>query len=546
MDEINQKFEELKNIDIKKPSVRTAKRPISILRYNAELMRDNGASMKDIESYLWDNGADVDLIMSVPKPNENVLNRAIEMEKSGEWAKNQQKAIEANEKAERSARNTERLKNIQGGVRSFGNGLFLNYGDELESWLTGQDVDQIRKEQEDWATQHPTWDFALGLTGGMAPALAGFGAGGATVGKGLLERTLLGAGTGAGMGALAGFGAGKGGFGNRLESAGVGSLFGGGIGAVAPLAIGGVGRATGRIARGLRKAPTEQQIDDFVLDNVIGKTGLPSNQARRNASVLLQGIQDGDTALQDAMANLNNKTTVALGQRNPNIAELAMNPNWTPQTASTKRIMSAFTTPSKTAAMGEFGNFVAQQPDVKLASDAIKKFYKNNPTAKSIVRANKRRLGYSKSPNELTSYEGLQKIDQTLDRNLPKNLDNNRVVNRNAKILDAKEDLANLREGLYPGQSKMDAMYRASSSVQENAQKKALGFLEQLSSGVTNPTNAEVSLTGAAKLGVRPYVRGRARELIMKGVLEPDATSFGEQWLQDLLFNTYRTKEQQK
>ena len=279
---------------------------------------------------------------------------------------------------------------------------------------------------------------------------------------------------------------------------------------------------------------------------MIGGTGKASNQARRNASILLQGIQDGDTALQDAMANLNNKALVTLGQRNPNIAELAMNPNWTPQTASTQRIMSAFTTPSKTAAMGEFGNFVAQQPDVRLASDAIKTFYKNNPTAKSIVRANKRRLGYNKSPNELTTYEGLQKIDQTLDRNLPKNLDNNRIVNRNAKILDAKEDLANLRETLFPGQSKMDAMYRASSTVQEQAQKKALGFLEQLASGTTNPTNAEVSLTGASKLGLRPYVRGRARELILKGVLEPDTTSLGERALDDLLFNSYRTLEQQK
>lgn len=541
---MNEEFDKLRDVNVKK-TVATAKRPIGILRHNAELMRDRGAPLKDIEEYLWDNGADMNLIMSVPSPNEGELARMVESEKSGEWAKGQQDFKDASARAENSRKVEENLHGALNATRAFGNGLFLNYGDELESLLTGQNVDDIRADYSDWAKRHPNWDLGLGIAGGLAPAFAGFGATGAA-GQGLGMRTLIGAGTGAGMGALAGYGAGTDGWENRLEGAGWGSLFGGGIGAVTPLAIGGVGRATGRIARGLGKGPTEQQIDDFVLDNVIGKTGQPSNQARRNASILLQSIQDGDTALQDAMANLNNKTLVALGQRNPNITELAMNPNWTPQTASTQRIMSAFTTPSKTAAVGEFGNFVAQQPDVKLASGAIKSFYKNNPTAKSIVRANKRRLGYTRSPNELTTYEGLQKIDQTLDRNLPKNLDNNRVVNRNAKILDAKEDLANLRETLFPGQSKMDAMYRASSTVQEQAQKKALGFLEQLASGTTNPTNAEVSLTGASKIGLRPYVRGRARELILKGVLEPDRTSLGEQIIDDLLFNSYRTLEQQK
>ena len=531
-------------------SIRTAKRPVGILRFNAEKMRDNGAPAEVIEQYLADNGVDFNVIAAVPTPNENERARMLAAEQDGSWAERQQIAEDAAVKAENSRKKLETLQGIQGGVRSFGNGLFLNYGDELESWLTGQDVDQIRQEQSDWSHRNPTLDLALGIAGGVAPVLATGGGGalatGGAAGKSLLTRAGLGGLYGLGTGAVAGYGAGTGDWKNRAEMGLYGSLLGGGIGTVTPLALGGLGRATGRIFRGLGKGPTEQQIDDFVLDNVIGLAGKPSNQARRNASILLQGIQDGDTALQDAMANLHNKTTVALGQRNPNITGLAMSPNWTPQTASTQRIMSAFTTPSKTAAMSEFGNFVAQQPDVRLANDAIKTFYKNNPTAKTIVRANKRRLGYNKSPNELTTYEGLQKIDQTLDRNLPKNLDNNRVVNRNAKILDAKEDLANLRETLFPGQSKMDAMYRASSSVQENAQKKALGFLEQLASGTTNPTNMEVSLTGASKLGFKPYVRGRARELILKGSLEPDTTSTLENLLRKAAFGTYRTLEEQR
>ena len=537
---MNENFDDLRNVNVKK-TVATAKRPIGILRHNAELMRDRGAPLKDIEEYLWDNGADMDLIMSVPSPNEGELARMVESEKSGKWAEGQQQFKDASARAEHSRKVTENLHGLQNGIRAFGNGLFLNYGDEIESLLPGTDsIDEIRADYGEWAKRHPNWDLGLGIAGGLAPAFAGFGATGAA-GQGLGMRTLIGAGTGAGMGALAGFGGGTDGFGNRLEGAGWGSLFGGGIGAVTPLAIGGVGRATGRILRGLGKGPTEQQIDDFVLDNVIGLTGKPSNQARRNASILLQGIQDGDTALQDAMANLHNKTLVALGQSNPSITELALNPTWTPKTASSQRILSAFTTPSKTAAMEEFGRFAAQQPEKTGAGLAVNNFFKNNPIAAKIVKVNQRRIG-----EDLTTYNGLQKIEQHLDYNLPKNLDTERATNRAAAILDAKEDLAALRETLFPGQSKMDAMYRASSTVQEQAQKKALGFLDQLASGTTNPTNAEVSLTGASKLGLRPYVRGRARELVLKGVLEPDTTSMGERVMDDLLFNSYRTLEQQK
>lgn len=536
---MNEDFDKLRDVNVKK-TLATAKRPIGILRHNAELMRDRGAPLKDIEEYLWDNGADMDLIMAVPSPNEGELARMIESEKSGEWAKGHQDFKDAAARAEHSRKVEENLHGAQNATRAFANGLFLNYGDELESLLTGQNVDDIRADYGEWAKRHPNWDLGLGIAGGLAPAFAGFGATGAA-GKGLGARTLIGAGTGAGMGAIAGYGAGTDGWENRLEGAGWGSLFGGGIGAATPLALGGIGRGAGRIARGLGKSPTEQQIDDFVLDNVIGKTGQPSNQARRNASILLQGIQDGDTALQDAMANLNNKTLVALGQSNPSITELALNPSWTPRTASSQRILSAFTTPSKTAAMEEFGKFAAQQPEKTGAGLAVNNFFKNNPIAAKIVKVNQRRIG-----DDLTTYNGLQKIEQHLDYNLPKNLDTERATNRAAAILDAKEDLATLRETLFPGQSKMDAMYRASSTVQDQAQKKALGFLGQLASGTTNPTNAEISLTGAAKLGVRPYVRGRARELILKGALEPDTTSLGERVLDDLLFNSYRTLEQQK
>lgn len=550
MNEQENVFDELRNVEIKKPTALTVKRPIGILRYNAEVMRDNGASQKDIEDYLYENGADIDLIMGVPSPQEHEVMRMVESEQSGKWAEMQKRSQELAERSQKSKDRLETLQGIQGGVRAFGNGLFLNYGDEIESAMTGQDVNQIREEQADWSARNPYWDLGLGLAGGMAPLLA-TGAGGAlatggAAGKSALVRTGLGAAYGAGTGALAGFGGGTDGFMNRLEGAGYGSLYGAGIGAAMPLAIGGVGRATQRIIRGLGKAPTEKQIGDFMVDNVIAGAGKPGGQAQRDASALLQAIQDGDTAIQDAAKNLNNKMLAIDLQNKPGIIDLAEHPIWTAETPSTQKIVNALTTPSKKAASEKFGQFVAQQPQEKVPGLSLKDFFKQNPVAKTIVRANKRRVGYNRSPNELTTYSGLQKIEDTLNKNLPKSLDSSRAVNRNAKILDAIDDLSNLREGLYPGQKVMDAKYRASvGGVQPIAERNAKAYMQQLASGTVNPVNAEVSLTGAAKLGVKPYVRGKARELILKGVLEPDSSSTIENILQKAGFNLYRTLEQQ-
>lgn len=66
-------------------------RPIGVLRYNAEVMRDNGAPKEFIEKYLTDNGSSFKQILAVPTPNEETLNRLLESEKSGKFAEGQQK-----------------------------------------------------------------------------------------------------------------------------------------------------------------------------------------------------------------------------------------------------------------------------------------------------------------------------------------------------------------------------------------------------------------------------------------------------------------------
>lgn len=523
-------------------SILTAKRPVGILRYNAEIMRNNGAPQEAIADYLSANGADIDLITSVPTPNENELARMVQSEQDGTWAQRQQQAQAASEKAQKSAEKLEDLRAAQGAVRSFGNGLFLNYGDELESALTGQDVNQIRAEQSEWAARNPEWDLALGLAGGMAPALAGFGAAGAA-GKTATTRALLGGASGAGLGGVAGFGAGEGGLGNRLESGLVGAGFGGAIGTAAPVALGMVGRSAGRIARGLgQNKMSEKEIGDFLLNNVVSGAGKPGSQAMLDASVLLQGAQTGDTAILNAAKNLENKMIGMSKMNDPTLVELASNPSWTPQTPSAQSILSAMTTDAKRTAQKEYATFAGQQPEKTGAGLALNNFFKNNPVAAKIVSANQRRIG-----NEMTTYEGLKNIQETLRLNLPKNMDTSRAVNRNAQILDAIDDIKTLRETLFPGQTLVDAKYAATvNAIQEPAESRARAYVSQIAKGVPFTDSPEVSLTGAGKLAFKPYVRGKARELMLKGTLEPDTTSTAEKILQGIGFGGYRTLEREQ
>ena len=511
------------------------KRPVGILRYNAEIMRDNGAPKEFIAQYLQDNGSSFEQIIAVPSPNEEERARMLASEKDGSFEKQRSAFEEAKKRSESSRKSLERLEKLQGGVRAFGSGLFLNFGDEIESAITGQPIEQIRKEQSKFASQNPSWNLGLSLAGGLAPAFAGFGAAGTA--ENLGRRILTGAGIGAGLGSVAGFGAGEGDIASRGENALLSGLLGSGVGAAFPAAtssLASAGRIAGRILRGIGKNPyNESEISDFVLKNIVEGAGKPGSQAKVDASALLQAAQRGDEAILNAATNLENKMTGIAKMSNPYLVETAPQPRWTAQTPSAQKIVDALTTGSKKQASKEFGEFVSQQPEKTGAGLALNNFLKNNPVAKDIIKVNKRRIG-----EELTTYNGLQKIEETLRNNLPKNLDTSRAVNRNAKILDAIDDLSNLRETLFPGQRAIDTQYAAAiNAIQEPAEKKAQSFVSQIATGIPYTNNPELSLTGAARLGFSPYIRGKARELIKQGSLKPDYNGSLDAILQGLGFS---------
>lgn len=219
------------------------KRPVGILRYNAEIMRDNGAPKEAIEQYLINNGSSFDQILSVRKPNQDELSRMLASEKDGSFAAQQQAFNAASERSQRAAETTEGLKQVQGGLRSFGNGLFVGAGDEIESALTGQPVEQIRAEQKQYVKDNPYKSTAYNIVGAVAnPISRAFPvAKNASLGSKVVQGALQ----GAGFGGVYGFNEGEGNLASRVANAGKVATTGAVVGGAIPVAVEGV-KAAGR------------------------------------------------------------------------------------------------------------------------------------------------------------------------------------------------------------------------------------------------------------------------------------------------------------
>lgn len=226
-----------------------AKRPLSILKYNAAQMLRQGASDAEIDAYLAKNGVNSDAIMSIPMPDQAQLDKALAYEKSDAFQRRAQELAEGEERLAKNQRTLERLETAQGVARAAGQGLLYGYADELESALTGQDVNQIRAEQRNFEAEQPVLAIGSTIAGAMANPLSAVG--GAARGASLGEKVARGAIQGAVQGGIYGFGAGEGGVGNRLENAAESGLISGALGAAMPVAIEGVKRGARAVGEGL-------------------------------------------------------------------------------------------------------------------------------------------------------------------------------------------------------------------------------------------------------------------------------------------------------
>lgn len=210
------------------------KRPVGILRYNAEIMRDNGAPQEVIAKYLSDNGSSFTQISAVRRPNENEIQNMLASEKDGSFEKRKAEHNIAANQSLKDAKATKSWENAQGVVRSAADGMWFGFGDEFESGVTGKPKEQIKQEQAQWEKQHPVANVVAGIGGAMVnPINSVFvPAKGAALGS----KVLLGAAQGGLSGGLYGLGRGEGTQG-RLTQAGKGAVTGGVIGAAVPAVI---------------------------------------------------------------------------------------------------------------------------------------------------------------------------------------------------------------------------------------------------------------------------------------------------------------------
>jgi len=183
-------------------------------------------------------------------------------------------------------------------------GLPVEYkeGEVADAYRQGRD-NSIRKIDA-YRDANPWTAFGGDVVGGMANPASRIGM--AKPGASMLQRALLGGGTGAGMGAAYGFGNAEGDLGDRAQGAAGGALVGGAVGAAAPGVVDTIGK-------GLR----------YIGDQTIGRMGA-ANQGTVAARKVAEALQrDGLTPTQAAQRIVELGPDAALADVGPNSQALA-------------------------------------------------------------------------------------------------------------------------------------------------------------------------------------------------------------------------------
>ena len=411
---------------------------------------------------------------------------------------------------------TPRGDNFGGAARNFAAGL-LPFNEEIEAGVrslfgTGtyeEYLQNARDSQRGFAEVHPDLATALQIGGGLTSALLPFGwASRAATIPGLMAR---GTALGAGSGALYGLGAGEGGFNNRLDTALTGALSGAVGGAVAPLAITGLGNAGRRVYLGLKRELPESQISNAILDFAVQ----PGTKGKKKAAYLRQASLAGAEDIENAAENLQLKIQTHSGlKRNPYVAELTKSPYWSEQTPSTERILSAVKSPAKTAAEESYANWAATTPErVPNAGLSVNKLLSEEPILNQAINKELKLNAPDWEGQPLSSREGLRRILEVL-RDSSKKAPTDAISSKDRALNRGRAKLDNLAETLYPGFRQQRQIYRAGEVSQDIATKTALDRVRSIAQRPIEE-NPEVSLTGLARFAVKPYYRGRGRELIL-------------------------------
>lgn len=417
-----------------------------------------------------------------------------------------------------------------GGVRSFASGA-IPFADEIEAGARSAFTDtpyeeylnRANESKQRFAADHPIGSLLASGAGTIAsfavpgsPLAKGaqWASKGASFGSKLGRAALLEGGTGA----LWGFGEGEGGFGNRLSNAGTGlalGLIGGTAAPVAAAGLGGLNRSVRNLWHGMGAPLTPQEVDTFVLKNLLTEEGT------KTADILRRSVWQGAEDIGDPLTSLNETWK----QAHRKTANLANPRNYkTPSKGGTTVDQLYKVTPeSYTKAKADFADFVEANPAVQtdVGWRAGADFQKRNPSAAKIIAESK------ELPTiDPDSFEWWQKAEQILSQKLPKKIpDPSKLSGETKKIYDAVTDISKTREQLFPGTQKINEQYlagRVNKSNQPSITQEKLRYLDSK----TNPYRVDGGwFTAISNALYRPFDRGIARRTIRNGVVPPKQAS---------------------
>lgn len=375
-----------------------------------------------------------------------------------------------------------------------------------ESWreLYNKYLQNARESYQGYMAQNPNKALALNLSGGILPGLITFGstapASAATFGQTAFRMGM----TGTGYGALGGFLSGEGGLSERLASAQEGAWRGGLTGALIPVGVSGAKDALtigSRIRKGLGKNPMSKgEITESMFS-------LLANNADDldNALLLGEAVRKGDKGIQQAAKDINTVNQLAKKAEskgyNRGIVE------------GYNEITEKIKTPEMLAAEQAYADFAAQVPAGTNSGMAISNFFRKHPTAASIWEKYAEKTP-KVNPN---SFEGMRDINTALRARMKRasRADNFALVD---DIQDALDDLSVIRENTTPGIKAIDRQYSIARNTQDVVDDNFFANIKH----ITAPKEIQqpvASGTEGVRLGFKPYVRGKARELLSEGGL---------------------------
>lgn len=374
-------------------------------------------------------------------------------------------------------------------------------------------LQNARESAKGFARANPEVALGLQIAGSLAPAFASFGATAPATGATLGANILSGMKTAGILGAAGGIASGEG-LEDRLNKGLIGGGIGLGVGAAIPAGTyaGAAGlRGIRRFAGGFKPELGETAISDTILNKAL----LPTPQGKMDANTLFSAGIRGDKAIMNASNNLYNK----IRGGNFSIVEATPNAPWTAETPHINKIQAALSSDSRKAARDIYANFDAATPTVTPdAGLAVNNLLKNNPKLYKLYQQELKENAPDWANIIPSSREGIKKMIGLLRSRIPQNGLTPEQAIRYRSIIRGLDDLQKLGDTLYPGSKLVNTQYAAAENVvQKPFEKEAKSRIAQIASGVPAISDPKVSLSEVGKMAFSPYVRGRARELILKG-----------------------------